>query len=249
MSELPASGAKGFQGACFDLHRDALAFANETLWRYLLDEKTGKQITEWRDPKPDYTLRCFPLVRVAKQFHLHARFAPDEPRRDLRGATELTVRILKRNSRASRPSEDPVVVPGFSGLREFSAEYERMFKGVVGGPWLSYVQRGNWRMVFPIWRGHQERVMEELRSGLATGAPRALHVFQFPRLGVNHAVLAYDLVETKTSLRFLAYDPNTPDAPLTLLFDKDKRGFQMPATHYFIGGPVNVYSVYRNWLY
>ena len=233
----------------FDFERDALAFANETQWDYSIDERSGRQVTKWRDPKPDYTLRCFVLVRVAKQFFLHARFAPNRKKLDAVENARLTREVLKRNSRARGVSNRPVVIPGFSGLREFSAAHEVLFKGICGGAWQSYFQRGNWRMVLPIWRSHQEQVARELQSRLQAGVPQALHVFQFPKLGVNHATMVFDHVESADGLEFLAYDPNMPDRPLTLMFDRNKRGFLMPATRYFVGGPVNAYIVYRNWLY
>jgi len=249
MIDSMASGAKGMQAVRFDFHRDALAFANETKWHYSLDEKTGKQITKWRDPKPYFTLRCFVLVRVAKQFCLHARFAPEQGRLGPRENTELVLEVLKRDPRARGVSAEPVIIPGFSGLREFSAAYEELLKTICGGAWQSYMQRGNWRMVFPIWRGHQENVARDLKIHLANGLPQALHIFQFPKLGVNHAAMAFDYLESKNTIEFLAYDPNMPDTPLKLVLDKVNRRFRMPATHYFMGGPVNVYSVYRSWLY
>ena len=249
MIDSIASGVKRLREVRFDFHRDALAFANETKWHYSLDEKTGRQITRWRDPKPDYTLRCFVLVRVAKQFCLHARFAPELARQSSSQNSELAMEVLKRSPRALGTSPDPVIIPGFSGLREFSAAYEGLLKKICGGAWQSYLQRGNWRMVFPIWRRHQENVARDLKIHLANGLPQALHIFQFPKLGVNHAAMAFDHLESKNTLEFLAYDPNMLDTPLTLIFDKVNRRFLMPATHYFMGGPVNVYSVYRGWLY
>ena len=189
------------------------------------------------------------LVRVAKQFFLHARFAPNRKKLDAVENARLTREVLKRNSRARGVSNRPVVIPGFSGLREFSAAHEVLFKWICGGAWQSYFQRGNWMMVLPIWRSHQEQVARELQSRLQAGVPQALHVFQFPKLGVNHATMVFDHVESADGLEFLAYDPNMPDRPLTLMFDRNKRGFLMPATRYFVGGPVNAYSVYRNWLY
>lgn len=201
------------------------------------------------DPKPEYTLRCFVLVRVAKQFFLHARFEPGQARPDAARCVELAKRVLGRASRSPEPSDDPVVIPGFAGLREFSDANETAMKALSGGAWQSYFQRGNWRMVLPFWRRHQERVAEELMEGISGGLPQALHVFQFPKLGVNHATMAYEYADTGSAVEFLNYDPNSPDEPLKLVFDKERRGFVMPATHYFVGGPVNACSVYRNWLY
>jgi len=235
--------------AHFDFQRDAPAFANETNWSYSRDEVTGKQVTEWRDPKPEFTLRCFGVVRVAKQFFLHARFTAKGDRPDSACCEALAREVLRRNSRARRRADKPVEIPGFAGLREFSAANETLLKRLCGGAWRSYFQRGNWRMVFPFSRRNQVLVAEELKGTLAAGIPQALHVFQFPALGVNHALLIYDFKETSETVEFLAYDPNTPGEPLKLLFERGRRGFTMPATHYFIGGPVNAYTVFSEWLY
>lgn len=247
MNDAASSAAQ--ETARFDFRRDALAFANETNWRYSRDEATGRQVTEWRDPKPEFTLRCFGLSRVAKQFFLHARFSEAGPRPDGARCEALAREVLRRSSRARRRSENPVEIPGYAGLREFSAANEAMLKRLCGGAWRSYFQRGNWRMVFPFTRRNQERVVEELKASLDAGIPQALHVFQFPALGVNHALLIYDFKETSETVEFLAYDPNTPGEPLKLLFERGRRGFTMPATHYFIGGPVNAYTVFSEWLY
>ncbi len=244
-----ANSADAQRTACFDFHRDALEFANETNWRYSRDESTGKQVTEWRDPKPEFTLRCFGLTRVAKQFFLHARFSESGTRPDAERCEALAREVLDRNSRARRRSDNPVEIPGFAGLREFSAANEAALKRLCGGAWRSYFQRGNWRMVFPFTRRNQEREAEALQASLDAGIPQALHVFQFPALGVNHAVLAYDHSESADGIEFLAYDPNTPDEPLKLLFERKSRGFTMPPTHYFIGGPVNAYTVFSGALF
>ena len=45
------------------------------------------------------------------------------------------------------------------------------------------------------------------------------------------------------------YDPNEPGQPLTLVFDRATGRFTLPATPYFVGGRVDVYEVYRSWLY
>ncbi len=51
------------------------------------------------------------------------------------------------------------------------------------------------------------------------------------------------------SLKFSASDPNDPSKPLKLEFDRHRRSFVLPPTHYFPGGQVNVYQVYHRWNY
>lgn len=75
-----------------------------------------------------------------------------------------------------------------------------------------------------------------------------LHVFTFPALTVNHAVVLFAVAETPRRLVFRAYDPNVPDEVLEVMFDRDRREFSLPATDYFVGGAVNAYEVYcRLW--
>lgn len=233
----------------FRFERDTLAFANETKWDYSVDEETGQQVTEWRDPVPDYTLRCLVLVRVVKQFFLHARFDPDVPPLDEADCAARIKRVLRGSPRAVARSNEPVIFPGFAGLRDFSAAHQRLLKRLCGGAWRSYVQRGNWRMVLPIWRAHQAHTAKLLAERLATGVPQAVHVFRFPQLTINHALLAYASRDRGTKVEFETSDPNLPDAPLILNYEKETRRFTLPPTIYFKGGQVEAYCVYRNLVY
>ena len=233
----------------FDFDRDTLSFANETEWAYNLDPLTGRQVTQWKEPRPSYTLRCFVLVRTVKQFFLHARFCPDHVPESNLDIRRLIVEVLSRSPRARTRSSQPVIVPGFSGMRDFSVEYESELKASCGHRWQSYFQRGNWRMVFPCSRSHQEQVAKTLIAELARSIPVGVHLFQFPRIGINHAVLVYDVISKAGGYEFLAYDPNTPKEELLIWYDGRRRGFEMPGTSYFVGGQVNAYVIYRNWIY
>jgi hypothetical protein len=66
---------------------------------------------------------------------------------------------------------------------------------------------------------------------------------------LNHVILLYDARETAEGFEFDAYDPNRADAPVPLRYSRASRAFYFPATHYFAGGPVNVYEIYRGLLY
>src|ERR1044072_2068904 len=57
-----------------DFDRDTFGAANELVWEYHFDEATGATTARRRVPPPDYALRCFVLVRAARQFLYHARF-------------------------------------------------------------------------------------------------------------------------------------------------------------------------------
>src|SRR5258705_348138 len=63
----------------FEFERDAFAFPNELVWEYHFDEATGATAARRRVPAPDYALRCFVLIRAARQFLYHARFDPPAP--------------------------------------------------------------------------------------------------------------------------------------------------------------------------
>lgn len=230
----------------FSHPQDTLAYANETVWTYARDPVTGRQIHRKRVPEPEYTLRCFVLARVVKQFHHHARF---EPAGTALSATELCRRtraVLKRNPRSRGAADHPIVLPGFANLREFSQAHEALLKREAGGAWQSYFQRGHWRMLFPFSRRSQEREARQLAEAVRADSVPVVHVFTFPALTVNHAIVLHAVTETPTALRFLAYDPNDPDVVLEFDFDLTRREFCLPATAYFLGGPVMAYEVFRN---
>lgn len=225
---------------------DTLGFANETVWSYARDPDTGRQVHRRREPPPSYTLRCFVLARVVKQFHHHARF---DPAGDRLPAAELRLRVrqvMSRNPRSRGSDAARIPFPGHQNLREFSTTHEELLKREAGGPWQSYFQRGHWRMLFPFSRASQAREAGRLVAAVRADAAAVLHVFTFPQLTVNHAIVLTAVTESDSECRFLAYDPNAPDAVLELVFDRVRRRFVLPATAYFIGGEVMAYEVFRN---
>lgn len=235
----------------FVFGRDTLAFVNETKWVYQIDKDCNRQLTRQRDPVPEYALRCFLLVRVVKQFFLHARFESETNGQQLEEAEyRLKIRkVLRRTPRCRGLSTDPVIFPGYDGMYAFSRDFEKCLKEECGGAWQSYFQRGNWRMVLPIWRGHQNQVYNTLRQTLESGMPEAFHVFTFPQLTINHALLVYGINQDKEGMHFETYDPNSPHEPLKMFFDPAERQFILPQNDYFIGGKVNGYRVFCSWFY
>lgn len=251
------------EGRAFDFRRDAFAFANETKWRYSVDPVTGRQVSTARVPEPDYTLHCFAMVRSARQFWLHARFEPSLLTPDEATCRRLVREVVSRSVPATcsrRPDQSnatggdykspaPVVIPGYAGLREFSTAREALLKGECGGAWRSYFQRGNWRMVLPFTRGHQQSEAAMLVSELQHGALPIVHVLRFPQLTINHTLLLFGAQETSQAIEFHAYDPNVPERPVMLTYDRTTRTFTLPPLHYFAGGRVDVYEIYRGWIY
>ena len=236
-------------GSDFDFDRDTFAFANETRWRYEVDSATGRQVATPRVPAPDYTLHCYVLARSAKQFWLHARFEPERPAPDDLTCRELIRAVVSRSAQRTSEPEAKVIVPGYAGLREFSAARETLLKAECGGTWQSYFQRGNWRMVLPFTRRHQEVEAGRLRATVNQGGVAVVHVAHFPQLTINHALLLFGAREAAGAIEFRAYDPNVPEREVPLKFDHATRKFMLPPLHYFVGGRVDAYEIYRGWIY
>ncbi len=246
-SEAPAPGDRGT--ARFQFGVDTLAFANELAWSYEFDPVTGATTKRAHVPRPEFTLRCFALTRIAQQFFEHARFEPNEPKATRASCRHLVQLVKRRSTRGASPPDRRLVIPGYANLREFSEENESLLKAESGPAWRSFVQRGNWRMVFPFSRRHQQRTAEKLLESLAQGRVPAVHVVNFPALALNHAVLVYDAAPGKTEIEFAAYDPNDPERPIQVVYSRKERQFHYPRTRYFAGGPVNGYRIFRGICY
>ena len=232
----------------FVFHQDSFAFANETVWDYQTDPATGKTIHHKHQPPPTYSLHCFVVARSARQFFQFAEFDARQPVAD-----ESTYRRLIRQVVALDPSrnapEKKITIPGYPDLYAFSQAHGPLLEKQCGGAWQSYVQRGNWRMIFPFTRSHQAKTAEQLLDEVKRNAPPVVHVLCFPQLTINHSLLVFAAEATAHGIQFAAYDPNTPGQPIRLNFDCAQRRFSFPATAYFVGGRVNVYEIYRAWNY
>ena len=231
----------------FEFERDTFSFANELLWEYRFDATTGKATFRKRAPKPDYALRCFVLTRAARQFLYHARFeanlkvASDEIYR------RLIREVVSRNPRMPCEPQMQIVIPGFANLREFSAAREKLLKTGSGGAWRSYFLRSHWRMIFPISREHQGNTAESLLAETRKNFSPIIHLVKFPALTINHGIILFDAAETENEIQFFAYDPNDPEKPARLKFDRAAKTFSLPANSYWAGGELNVIEIYRGW--
>jgi hypothetical protein len=236
----------GFAGPrSFVFQRDTLQFANETVWRYDIDPDTGKTTTVQREPPPEYSHRCFRMSYAARQFFRHAEFNANFAPVSDEHYQRLIRAVLTRGGRAGGTR---IVLPGYEDLHSFSAAKGELLKRECGGAWRSYLQRGNWRMVLPFTRGQQERMAQRLAEKLPAG-PTVVHVFRFPQLTINHALVLYGVREEAGALRFTAYDPNLPETPVEVAFDRGNRAFSLPPSFYFAGGRVNLYEIYTGWCY
>lgn len=232
----------------FSFERDTFAYANELRWVYATNAHGQWQGTR-REPPPDYTLHCFVVARSARQFFLHACFDNTLPRVSDDEYRVLIRRVMRASPRRGGRPADRVVIPGYANLREFSQAREGLLKAGCGGAWQSYFQRGNWRMIFPFTRPHQARAAEEFLAAIRRDDCPVAHLLRFPQLTLNHAILLFDARETGDQIVFSAYDPNLPERPTTLTYDRATRGFSFPANNYFPGGRVNAYHVYRGLFY
>ncbi len=163
----------------FEFERDTFAFANELVWEYAFDAASGKTTFSQRQPKPDYTHRCFVVVRVARQFFDHARFAVNQPAVGVEGYRQLIRAVLARDARKPCENGQEIIIPGFAGLRELSQAHEHLLKAECGGAWRSYVMRSHWRMVFPISRRKQVQVKEQLTESIHRHGTAIVHLVCF----------------------------------------------------------------------
>jgi hypothetical protein len=231
----------------FDFYADTFSYPNELVWEYRFDPQTGQTTTRKNDPPPQYAHHCFVVVRSARQFFLHGRWMPERKRVVPGEYIQIIREVTRRSPIHPSPSERRIEIPGFANLREFSAVHANLLRQNCGGAWQSYVQRGNWRMVVPFSRGGQSQLAAQLQRGLSEGRLPIAHVATFPSLTINHAVMLLGSSESGGKIEFECYDPNICEAPITLIFDRAQRRFIFPRTHYFQGGPVNVYEIYRGW--
>ncbi|MBA4148355.1 MAG: hypothetical protein H0X66_09595 [Verrucomicrobia bacterium] len=231
----------------FSFPQDTFAYANE-LERHYGFKEDGKWGSWKKTARPDYTLHCFVVARSAKQFFQHARFDESLPIADETTYRTLIRRVVNTNPRKTLPEEEKIIIPGYANLREFSGAHEQLLKEECGGAWQSYLQRGHWRMTFPFSKRNQEKEAARLIAKLRNNHAPVVHIVRFPSLAVNHALLLFDAEENDRTISFSVYDPNTPDAPTVLTFDKAKRSFRLPRNDYFIGGELDVYEVYSSAL-
>lgn len=225
----------------FSFYQDTLAFTNELLWQY---ETTADGRLEIKSStnQADYFNRCFPMVLAVRKFQYHARFDGSDP-----AATNPAPQIEAILSRGDYPStETNLITLGGANLREFSQAHEQLIKANAGGRFESYFQRGNWRVIWPFTRFGQKEAAIRFSPGVPKTLP-IIHIIDLPRL--NHALLVYGFHEDREKVWFHCYDPNDNANPRLIWFDKKARWFYMTKTPYFPGGRINLFEVYRNFLY
>ena len=232
----------------FDFSKDTFAYANGLVWEYRYDQN-GKWTTRRREPRPSYAQHCFVVSRSACQFFENATFDPGLPKADASTYRGLVRKLVSTNLRHPLPPAHKIVFPGYADLRSFSKEHEALLKAECGGAWQCYFQRGNWRVVFPFSRHQQEHMAQTLQDELQQNAIAVVHLVRFPQLSINHAVLMFEAKANPKEIQFLTYDPNEPDKPTVVTFDRATRTFSLPTNAYFQGGRVDVYPIYDRLMY
>jgi hypothetical protein len=189
------------------------------------------------------------VARSARQFFQFAQFEPDLPKADEATYRKLIRRVVAQDPQRNLPDSDRIVIPGYANLREFSVGQEHSLKAKCGGAWRSYFQRGHWRMIFPFSREHQRKTAESLVAKIKHNRPPVVHIVRFPQLTINHALVLFDATETEKEIQFAVYDPNKPEKPSRLTFDRATKTFSFPANDYFPGGLVDIYEIYRDFFF
>jgi hypothetical protein len=245
---LPQPVLQAASERAFVFGRDSFAFDNQLREIYHTDAQSGRTYPVADNPSADYALHCYVLVRSARQFFQFARFDPRRPRLDDAGYRDLIHAVV-----AHDPSEAPlpvrILIPGFADLHSFSIAKEALLKAELGSAVQSYLQRGNWRMVFPFSAEHQANTAVSLLDEIRVNRPPLVHLTDFPVHTINHTVLLYGASVSHERLLFKVYDPNTSGHPTTLSYDSATRKFSFAATPYFSGGPLSVYEIYRSMIY
>jgi len=231
----------------FQFDRDTFAFANELVCEYRFPAEGGPPHMVARHPRPAYVLRCFVLVRAARQFFHHAEFQLDQPPLPESEYRRRIRHLVHRSPRQPCAPDRRIGIPGFAGLRAFSQAWEHLLKASCGGAWRSYVLRSHWRMVLPISRRHQERTAGRLAGRIAQGNLPIVHLVRFPQLSINHGMLLFQAASEPDATRFEAYDPNAPEHSVPLTYTRATRTFHLPPTRYWAGGRVDVIEIYRHW--
>jgi hypothetical protein len=225
----------------FDWKRDTLAFSNDTLWEYGVDER-GRQTRRAKSELPDYSRHCFVMCRAVLQFRKFARFDSAQPKLDTQQYRRL-IRHISRIPVWMPERERKITIPGYADLRSFSTAHSGLLRDELGAWWPSYIRVGNWRMAMPFPRIFQSRLAEELARRLDRGEIQALFMTRFKPL--NHCVVGYGYERLRGGdIRFWVYDPNDASKPNALHYKAGERSFFWRKSDYFQGGRVNVFKAY-----
>ena len=236
----------------FNFYRDTFAFANATVFKYYKGIAFLRAPSERKDPGNSYTRRCFVMARAAMQFHKFARFDPQAAPLDDRTLAARIHKVVRRAPwREALPTNERIVFPGYTNLRELSKARETVVKDSIGLGWPTYIRVGNFRMFYQRGAKYQEQTHARLNAALERGDFFVAYLTTYPRLSINHAVLIYRRKNPQAKSnadRYLVYDPNHADAPRELTWSASERSFAYQKDIDFVGGPLRIYQCYGTWL-
>jgi len=204
-----------------------------------------------RHPDRDdlYANYCFVLARGLRQFFRFARFDPAAPRV---APAEYVERVRAVATRApwepSAAAEERVVIPGYANLREFSRAQEAAVKEGLGGRFWTLVHWTNWRVTFPVTRGHQAAVAREVMDELDAGRLVQLLVTNWPKPELNHTVVAFAYRPGARGVEFVVWDPNDPAEPGVVTFDAEASRFRASHLYDTEPGLIRAFRMYYSWL-
>ena len=89
----------------------------------------------------------------------------------------------------------------------------------------------------------------QLKQSLHERGVSLVHLFRFPRITINHGIALFGAIESDADIQFDGYDPNIPEHPVKLVYERVSRTFFYPSNHYWGGGKLNVYEIYKGGLY
>ena len=115
----------------FRFATDTFAFINESHWRYVTEPATGDRV--WSAQPAYFALHCAGVVRAARQFLVNAQFDPTAAPVDDATALRLAREVMARAPRSTVATKPPVVIPGYAGLRDFSAAHEGVLTFTLSG--------------------------------------------------------------------------------------------------------------------
>jgi hypothetical protein len=230
----------------FDWDRDTFCFSNETLWAYDVDA-SGAMVIRKRETPPQYSRRCFVLVRAALQFHKFARFDPQQPKVSDAEYAKLVSRVARVPVWWPQGGRR-IVIPGYADLRSFSKEHAKTLQDRLGAWWPVYLRFGNWRLSMPFPRPWQTKFAHELTRKIDAGQIQAVLLTRWRTTGhtskLNHCMIVYSYEPSRAGYVFHAYDPNDATRPRAFSFDAKTSSFMLDRTSYFNGGRVNATKAY-----
>lgn len=228
----------------FDFERDSLDYSNKLYWRYDFSQPGKVAVAPEPDTPPEGGHRCASMARAVRQFFDAASFDPDSPRLSDAEYRERVHEVLETDPRQEGPRSPRIVIPGYSDLRSFSREREAIIDRELGGSVATYLQRGNWRMIFPFAPRQNRAAVKGWVEDLARVRLPVVRVVNFPTVDVNHTLVLFAAESSAVEVRFFAFDPNDASTPLSFVFRRADASFHYPQTSYTRGGTVQIYEVY-----